>query len=242
MHYWRLLVPFLARNVALARQSFWPLARFQTSEGRMATNVHDILFGNTIVERLGIATIVAIEGRPDHVPLLLCILSALKSASNRAIIHLTHEGLELFAVNNAVSVAVYLVPGIVDLLLESFSISRAAFFFVWDSQRCLERLLGLLLGICEGFLPFPDVVLKRREELLLTLELLRAEKIGAVPGFALLSLLLLLLTGLSSGGLLYLLLVGGGGLLLGGGLCLCGFCFSHCVFVGGVFYDNQINL
>ena len=164
----------------------------------MATDVHDVLFGNTLIERLGIAAIVAIEGGPEHVPLFLRIISALKSASNRALVHLTHEGLELFAIDYAVSVAVNLVPGIVDLLLESFSVFISALLF-GDAQRCLELLLGLLLGICESFLPFPNVVLKRREETLLTLELLRSEKIGAVPGFALLPLLLLLLTGLSIG-------------------------------------------
>ena len=175
------------------------MARFRASEGCMATDVHDILFGNTLVVRLGIATVVAIEGGPEHVPLLLRIISALKSASNRALVHLSHELLELFAVDNAVSLAVDIVPGIVDLLLESFSVGRSALLFVGDAQRCLKRLLGLLLGICESFLPFPNVVLKRREEPLLTLELLRSEKIGAVPGFALLSLLLLLLTWLSFG-------------------------------------------
>ena len=118
-----------------------------------------------------------------------------------------------------------LVPGIINLRLESFSVVRAA-LFVGDAQRCLKRLLGLVLGIGEGFLPLPNVVLKRREEIHLTLELLRSELIGAVPGFALLSLPLLLLTGL----------------LLGGGLCLCGFYFSHRVICWGVFSDNQINL
>ena len=203
----------------------------------MATDVHDVLFGNTLVVRLGIAAVVAIEGGPEHVPLLLRIISALKSASNRALVHFTHEGLELFAVDYAVSVAVDLVPGIVDLLLESFSVGRSALLFVGDAQRCLERLLGLLLGICESFLPFPNVVLKRREEPLLTLQLLRSEKIGAVPGFALLSLLLLTFgrraVGRCAAGRGILGLLGGGGLLLGGGLSLCGFCFSHGLFLLG---------
>ena len=60
-----------------------PMARFRASEGCMATDVHDILFGNTLVVRLGIAAVVAIEGGPDHVPLLLRIISGLESATNR---------------------------------------------------------------------------------------------------------------------------------------------------------------
>ena len=99
----------------------------------MATDVHDILIGNTLVVRLGIATVVAIEGGPEHVPLLLRIISALKSASNRALVHLSHELLELIAVDNAVSLAVDIVPGIVDLLLESFSVGRSALLFVGDA-------------------------------------------------------------------------------------------------------------
>ena len=146
------------------RVSFaWTMARYNVSVGCKAADVHKIIFSNTLVLKLGIATIVAIEGGPDHIPLLFGVISALKSAGNCTIVHLVHEGFELIEVYDAVSVAVDLIPRIIDLLLENYSVSGAAFLFVGDAQRCLERLLGLLLGISEGGLPFLDVDLKRCE-------------------------------------------------------------------------------
>ena len=248
LHHWCQFFLLQPEILSWCVSSAWLMTWFQASVGCMAADVHDIRISNTFVVRLGIATIVAIEGGPEHGPLLFRVLSALESAGNCALVHPSHEVLELIAGDGAVSVTVDHVPRIVDLLLEGFSVSLAALLFVGDAQSCLERFFCLLLGISESFLPFPEVFLKWREESLLTLDFLRCEKIGAVPGFALLSLCwgfcLVLLGGGRIGGGLLLLLLGGGLLLLllggglhffGGWLCLCGFSFSHIVYLVVIF-------
>ena len=114
-----------------------PMARFRASEGCMAADVHDILFGNTLVGVLGraLATIVTIEGGPEHVPLRFGVLAALESAGKSAFIHLSHEVLELFAIDLClfVFVTAVLEPRIVDLLLEGFSVRGTALLVVRDA-------------------------------------------------------------------------------------------------------------
>ena len=209
------------------------------SEGRVAAAVHDVFLGDTLVLILrgGLAPIVTIECCPYHVPLFLRVFAALKPAGQRALVHFCDERLELLAVDYTIAIAVDLVPRIVHLLLESFTVRNAAFFIVWDAQGRLEGLLGLLLGLSEGLLPVPDIVLQGLEEIFLALELLRSEQICAVPRLALLPLLLLLLALCAAfdGDLRvidisrHLALLLCGGLVVSGGLGLCGFVLRHSV-------------
>ena len=131
----------------------------------MSAAVHDVLLSDTLILIFGssFAAIVTIEGSPEHVPFCFRVLSALESTVYRALVHLHHELLELVALDDAIAVAVDLVPRIVHFFLERFSVRGAAFFVVRDAQRCLERLLCLFLSLGEGLLPLPDVVLQRRE-------------------------------------------------------------------------------
>ena len=106
------------------------MVRFRASEGYMAADVHEILVSNTLVCFVGLATIVTIEGGPHHLILIFRVLTVLESAGKSAIVHLFAEVLELLELDYAVSIAVDLVPRIVDLLLKSLSIRDAALLLV----------------------------------------------------------------------------------------------------------------
>ena len=138
----------------------------------MFGDVIEIILGDAIVGILGpaLATIVSIEGSPEHVPLLFRVLSALLSELYINFVYSVAENFELVKVNSFTAVC-DLVPCVVYFLLMGFSFFSAALVFRF-AHLTHELIMSLLLRIGETLLPFPHVVLQCCEELFLALDLL----------------------------------------------------------------------
>ena len=134
----------------------------------MLSNVIEILLGDALIFRLRLATIVAIEGSPEHVPFCIRIISALLSEFHINFVYSDAEVLKLLAVNPFIA-ACDLVPRVVYFLLVSFSCFSAALFFGF-AHLAHEIFMSLLLSIGEFLLPFPHVFLQCFEEFFLALD------------------------------------------------------------------------
>ena len=135
----------------------------------MFGDVIEIILGDAFVGITAIATVVAIEGSPEHVPFLFRVLSALLSELYINFVYFVAESFELVKVNHFTAVC-DLVPCVVYFLLMGFSFFSAARFF-WFAHLTHELGMSLLLRIGEILLPFPHVVLQCCEELFLALDL-----------------------------------------------------------------------
>ena len=186
----------------------------------MAADVGEVFLGDAVVgvrmARSTPAAVVAVVGRPDHVPLGLCVLTVLEAFLYGVLVHDADELLELRPIDDVLLVLVLcaaanIVPRVVHLLGELFARLGTALLVLGDPHLRLPSLLRLLLLLCERACPRPNVLLQRCEERLLPLELFLREQRRAIPRELLLLFSLLLLLSLL--------------VLLGRGRCL--WKFSH---------------
>ena len=135
----------------------------------MFGDVIEIILSDAFVAIIAIATVVAIEGSPEHVPFPFRVLSALLSELYINFVYFVAESFELVKVNSFTA-ACDLVPCVVYFLLMRFSFFSAALLFRF-AHLTHELIMSLLLRIGEILLPFPHVVLQCCEELFLALDL-----------------------------------------------------------------------